>query len=923
MRLGFSHPWVLLLLPLLVLLWAWLGGRPAGPAAQVASWRRRGSAALRLITVLLLALVLAGGRWRLPSDRLTVTFLLDQSLSARRQQAFMREYLEKALAARPARVQVAVVHFAAESALELAATSMPYIPKSTQRLNREESNLAAAVQYGSAAQPPGQSGRLVLVTDGRQTRGDLLQAAEASALEIDCVPIPLDRQPEVLVEELRCPSSVAQKTPFDLVATLASTQKCPADLQLWRNGRPAGSFKVQLNPGRNVFLLPQSGEAAGVARYELRVSVAEDGESANNRASGLTLVEGPSRLALIHPRGAEPSLAGVLRANGALVDSLTPDQLPEDVGEWLGYQGVVLDDVASTDLSSEQLESLTALVREAGLGLTMLGGPDSFAAGGYAKTPLAEALPLDLKVKRNLMTPPTAQLHILDKSGSMSEVTQGVEHIAMAREASIAALELLTADDQFGVIGFDDAFKWVVPMQAPAQPKALAGRIATLRAGGGTDLFPALEAGVKKLSTNPLSSRHILVLSDGATAPANFERLAREAQAQHIVISTVAVGDGADTVFLEKLARDGKGRCYLADSAHALPRIFARETLLSSRSAFDEKPARLQAAAAHPILQGVGLDAPLLGHNLCTAKGAPHRVLLETQGNDPVLAVGRYGLGKTVAYTGDDGRRWSGPWAARSDFAKFLLQAVRWSLPASQQGPLEVSAGLDGLQRLEVTARVSPELAPQGLVGALMSPDGHSQPLDLVQMAPDRYEVHSEFHGSGTFVLSLSTPDGSLRVTQPVSLQRSQELSGGPIQEELLKRAASLSHGRYQPEPSEVFRQPQHGPTFYRDLQAPLLQCCLLLLLLEVAVRRLPLPRLKRGPAEPVVTAEPAAEPARLLEKVRRAPARRQLKLQDHGALPAKLLPLEEKPAPAPEPAADTLENLRKIRQQTRKKRED
>ena len=413
------------------------------------------------------------------------------------------------------------------------------------------------------------------------------------------------------------------------------------------------------------------------------------------------------------------------------------------------------------------------------------------------------------------------------------------------------------------------------------------------------------------------------MLSDGATAPANFERLAREAQAQHIVISTVAVGDGADTVFLEKLARDGKGRCYLADSAHALPRIFARETLLSSRSAFDEKPARLQAAAAHPILQGVGLDAPLLGHNLCTAKGAPHRVLLETQGNDPVLAVGRYGLGKTVAYTGDDGRRWSGPWAARSDFAKFLLQAVRWSLPASQQGPLEVSAGLDGLQRLEVTARVSPELAPQGLVGALMSPDGHSQPLDLVQMAPDRYEVHSEFHGSGTFVLSLSTPDGSLRVTQPVSLQRSQELSGGPIQEELLKRAASLSHGRYQPEPSEVFRQPQHGPTFYRDLQAPLLQCCLLLLLLEVAVRRLPLPRLKRGPAEPVVTAEPAAEPARLLEKVRRAPARRQLKLQDHGALPAKLLPLEEKPAPAPEPAADTLENLRKIRQQTRKKRED
>ncbi|MFN8611966.1 MAG: VWA domain-containing protein [Vulcanimicrobiota bacterium] len=914
MRLGFSHPALLLLLPLLIAVWSWSGGRPAGPAAQVAGWRRRLSAGLRLATLVLLALVLAGIRWRLPSDRLTVTFLLDQSLSARRQQAFMHDYLEKALAARPARVNVAVVHFAGEAALELAATNSPYIPKSTQRLNREESNLAAALQYAAAAQPPGQSGRLVLISDGKQTRGDLLQAAEASALEIDCLPIPLDQQPEVLVEELRCPSSVPQKTPFDLVATLDSTQNCPAELQLWRNGRAAGIFKVRLSPGRNVYLLPQGGEAAGVARYELRVSVAEDGEPANNRAAGLTLVEGPSRLALIHPRGAPPALVGVLTANGAQVDALSPDQLPEDVGEWLGYQGVILDNVSSTDLSTEQLESLTALVREAGLGLTMLGGPDSFAAGGYARTPLAEALPLDMRVRRNLLTPPTAQLHILDKSGSMGEVTQGVEHIAMAREASIAGLELLTGEDQFGVIGFDDAFKWVVPIQAPTQPKALAGRISTLRAGGGTDLFPALEAGIRSLSTNPLSSRHILILSDGATAPANFERLARQAEEQHIVLSTVAVGDGADMAFLEKLARDGKGRCYVADSVHALPRIFARETLLSSRSAFDEKPARLQAGSAHPVLQGVGLDAPLLGHNLCTAKGAPHRVLVETQGNDPVLAVGRYGLGKTVAFTGDDGRRWSAPWAAREDFARLLLQAVRWSLPASQQGPLEVSAGLDGLQRLEVNARVSPELAPQGLVGALMSPDGHSQPLDLVQMAPDRYEVHSEFHGSGTFVLSLSTPDGSLRVTQPVSLQRTQELSGGPIQSELLRRVAELAHGRYQPEPSEVFRQPLHGPTFYKELQAPLLQLCLLLLLLEVAVRRLPLPRLPQR-SEPAESTPAPSEPSRLLNSLRRAPSRRQLSLQD--------LPPEQPAAPLPAESGDTLSSLRKIRAQTRKKRED
>ena len=456
-------------------------------------------------------------------------------------------------------------------------------------------------------------------------------------------------------------------------------------------------------------------------------------------------------------------------------------------------------------------------------------------------------------------------------------------------------------------------------MQAPTNAKALGGRIATLRAGGGTDLFPALQEGVAKLATNPLSSRHILILSDGATAPANFDKLAQEAVQKHIVISTVAVGDGADLVFLERLARNGKGRCYVADSAHALPRIFARETLLSSRSAFDEKPAVLRTSSPHPILQGVAVDsAPaLLGHNLSTPKGVPHRILVETGAGDPVLAVGRFGLGKTAAYTGDDGRRWSSPWARDAEFSKLLLQTVRWTLPQSQQGPLEVSAGLDPLQRLQVTARISPELAPQGLVGALLSPDGHSQPLELVQMAPDRYEVHAEFAGSGTFVLSLNTPDGAVRVTQPVALQRSQELAGGPVQEELLRQAAERSHGRYNPRPAEVFRQPRHGPAFFRDLQAPLLQACLLLLLLEVAVRRLPWPARAQRPADATPAAEPEAAPARLVEKVRRTPAaRRSLKLED----------VPEEPKSQPPVAAaegDTLENLRKIRQQTRKKREE
>jgi Mg-chelatase subunit ChlD len=903
-------------LPLLGVVWWWLGNRPAGLAAQVDGWRRRLSAGLRLLTLVCLALALAGLRQRQPSDRLCVTFLLDQSLSTRRQQGFVQAYLEQALGARPGPVQVAVVHFAGQAALELAPTRSPFAPKTTHRLYRDESNLAAAVHYAAAAQPPGQAGRLVLVSDGRQTRGDLLQAAQTSALELDTVAVPASQEPEVVVEELRCPSNVAQKTPFDLVATVSSTQAVPgAQIQLFRQGRAAGRFGVDLAPGRNVFLLPQAGEKPGVVRYEARLTAEHDGERANNKGSGLTLVEGPSRVALIHPLGAVDRLTPLLQAQGLEVDSLDPTQLPNDVGEWLSYQAVILDNLPSTDFSSDQLEALTALVREAGVGLVMLGGPDSFAAGGYAYTPLAEALPVDLRVRKNLLTPPTAQLHVLDKSGSMGEVTQGVEHIAMAREASIAALEILTPEDQFGVLGFDDASKWVVPLQ-PAR-KALAGRISTLRAGGGTDMFPALDQGVKALSQNVLSSRHILVLSDGATAPADFDGLARRAVQQRILISTVAVGDGADLVFLQRLAKNGKGRCYVADSAHALPRIFARETMLSSRSAFDERPATLKVAAGHSILAGIEAASapPLLGHNLVTPKGVPHRILLETRGGDPVLAVGRYGLGKTVAFTGDDGRRWSQAWSRRPDFPQLLLQSLRWCLPQGQQGPLEVVSGLDSLQRLQVTARLSPELAPQGLVGSLLAPNGTSQPLELVQMGPDRYQVNCEFQGSGTFVLSLGTPDGSIHVTQPVALQRSQELSGVPVQTELLRSAADLSGGRFEPGPAQHFRKPLKAPVFYRELQSQLLVLALLALLLEVAARRLPLP------ARPLATPpEPAPDEVSAVQSLSQ-------KVRRRGGGPRRVLTQDALPpqpssaaGPAPQALDTAVDQLRKVRERTRKK---
>jgi Ca-activated chloride channel family protein len=829
----FAQPlWLLLLLPGLG--WLWHCQRK-GPRR---THRMALLLGLRTLNCMVLTLALAGLSWRRPGEDWTVTFLLDQSLSTRRQQDFVRDWMQRSLAARPKNLEVGLLLFAGQANLEVPPSLRPYLPKSSLPLESDQSDLAAAVQLGAAAQRSGAGGRLVLLSDGRQTRGDLEQAARTLAwmgLELDTVCLPAPSGPEALIEELRAPTQVAARSPFDLLVKIYSSQATRGDLLLTRQGQPQGRYRLELSAGHNVFLLPQELNQSGVVRHQVQLSLEQDGEPANNRAAALTVVEGPPKVALLRGFGQPDLLGPVLRERGMLVDSLRPDTMPSEVGEWLAFQAIVLDNIAATEFAPEQLDTLQALVSEVGTGLVMLGGADSFGAGGYTHTPLANLLPVDLRVKRNLLTPPTAQIHVIDKSGSMAETTSGVEHMALAREASMAAIELLTPEDQIGVIGFDDAAKWVIPLQAVVKPAALTGRLARLRAGGGTDMFPALEMAIQTLSGGSLSSRHILVLSDGATAPADFARLLSQAKRARIQLSTVAVGQGADLPFLEGLARQGGGRSYRADNARTLPRIFARETMLNSRSAVDDKASLVELLLPHPVVAGV-TAAQVRAHNRSAARGAPHRVLLGTA-KDPLLAVGRFGLGKTVAFTGDSGRLWCRDWAARGNLAQLLTQAVRWSLPTRPAGGLQVDV-TQSQGRLRVRAQAPLEVARLGLQGKWLGPDGSSTELDLMQTRADLFESESPLPKAGNHVLSLS--NGQVSWAQPVAVQSSAELSGIEPDRALLQRAAQAGGGRSQPSPEEVFRRPKQANRSYQNAFDSLLALSLLLLLLEVAVRRWP-----------------------------------------------------------------------------------
>ena len=92
-------------------------------------------------------------------------------------------------------------------------------------------------------------------------------------------------------------------------------------------------------------------------------------------------------------------LADSLRKHQLSVDVQTSDRLFNSLNELKPYACVILADVPrdgdGSHFTDEQIRLLMHHTREEGRGLVLIGGPNSFGAGGWANTELEKAFRLD------------------------------------------------------------------------------------------------------------------------------------------------------------------------------------------------------------------------------------------------------------------------------------------------------------------------------------------------------------------------------------------------------------------------------------------------------------------------------------------------------------------------------------------------
>ncbi|MBN8598832.1 MAG: VWA domain-containing protein [Planctomycetes bacterium] len=779
---GFSQPGWLLAIPLVWALSLWMA---RGSIGSERGGRRTTSLALRCLVIALLFACLAEPEIRRRAREVAVVALVDvsDSVPAEQQKRSLR-FLDESLAERKPDDRFGVITVARDPLVQSLPSGTASHAETGFIGSTDATDLESGVRLARALLPPDAGGRILLMTDGNQNRGEVREAARAlskAGVPIDVVPVEYDRSRTARVESVTAPAWARDGDTINARVHLHAGQPTPGKLRIILNGQAidldpdssATSLPLTLREGDQVYTLPIRLPEGAV--HQLQAVFEPDDQSAavpqllsaqaavftSDRARILMLSETPETSA---------PLADAFRNENTRIDIRSASEAPTSLTEWASYDAVVLVDQPSYSFSLQQQEDMVRYVNDAGGGLLMIGGPNSFGAGGWIGSPVADALPIQLDPPQKRQLPMGALALIIDSSGSMSSPVQGTDltQQQIADEAAVLAIRGLSRLDEVTVIAFSGEPEIIIPLTPCRDPDTLARRIRSIGSGGGTNLFPAMDEAAAQLLKSRAGVKHIIILTDGQTMGDPADGIARAARLKRmgITISTVAIGDMSNDTLLANIAKTAEGRNYNVRSENSwavLPQIFVKEAQTVRRSLIWEGNGfSPKADFLGESLRGISLPLPpITGYVVAAERPGLATVGLRGMEADPILAQWQHGLGRVTTFTSDASSRWNAAWLGWSGFRPFWEQQIKWvTRPSgSANGRIAIEQS-DGRSRVlvDLLDANGERVNFAALRGRIAHPSGSSQPTEDVlfrQVGPGRYEATVEAESPGLHLVSV------------------------------------------------------------------------------------------------------------------------------------------------------------------------
>lgn len=295
--------------------------------------------------------------------------------------------------------------------------------------------------------------------------------------------------------------------------------------------------------------------------------------------------------------------------------------LQEDFQE---YPLVVFDGIPIRSIGPELTGVLQDIYERRSTSLLFASDSPSFGTRGD-NPGIEEILPVQLAPRTLRYLPDMGILIVLDISASMSG-----EKLSLAKVSTLELIKNLKDSDRISILTFWDQFRFLHGFEEKLNLDSEV-QLAPLIAQGGTDLFAALEEGMRRLSELRMPQRHVIILTDGKTKEGDFDSLIAQAQLEDITISTLAVGEEINAGLLTRVAAASGGNYYRVNSLEEIPSLIFEDRREIARSSFAQDLFPISDFSGTPVGQVSGMS-------LYTPK-ADRILLYKNQYEDPLFLL--------------------------------------------------------------------------------------------------------------------------------------------------------------------------------------------------------------------------------------------------------------------------------------------
>jgi Ca-activated chloride channel homolog len=723
--------------------------------------------------------------------------------------------------------------------------SMDAAATAARAINRQGTDLEAALAAARAELAEGYVPRIVLFTDGRPTAGD----TDAAVVSLASAGIPVSVEqlaPRVLgdtwVDRLDLPDRVPAGATLVATVGVGSQRDASVLVEVRSDGTVIGSRSVTIGKG-----MTDVGVGAVLATPGLHVLQASVMTAGDPLAENDTLERGvwaDPKSKVLYVEGVPSSaryLSGALQESGFDVAVRPPAGIPSTDTGLNPFDVVVLSDVARDAIGAPAMASLGHWVERAGGGLLVAGGAAVFGERGYRQTEIERLTPVTFERRDE---PSLALVLVLDRSWSMNGPS-----MELCKTAAQAAVDVMADEQALGVLTFDDRYDWNIPLRNVGANRAeIRRKIADITAGGETLIFPALEQAYLALHTAKARVKHVVLLSDGKSYPDQYEALVGKMVKANITVSTVAVGPSADPELLRNIAQWGRGRAHRVADANQLPQIFVKEAKDASSPAFDEN--NITPVVKTPaFLTGVDLKhmPPLLGRTATVLKDTALEVLA-TPAGDPLLAFWPIGLGRTAVFASDVKDRWAARWVGWREYGPFFTALIR-ALERRRPPAVTLDAVAGPVRGAARSVAISVEARDtSGGYRDLLRPvvtvqdqDREPAEVNLRQVAPGRYEASVIANATRRVTIAMSgaeAGDGIGVASRVILPDPAAELRFRPGDEAMLRSIAAATGGAWHPTSASLASSTTDRRLRHRQLWPALVGIALALWFVDLALRR-------------------------------------------------------------------------------------